>query len=62
MQQKPKPGDRIKFAAPTRFGAPVATRKVIGLDPLTSEPLVRFHGWADFRVRLSEVIEILPAT
>lgn len=59
MTRKPKPGDRITFRAPTRYGAAKATRKVLKLDPLTGEPLVRFHGWADFRVRFSEIEEVI---
>ena len=58
MKQKIEVGDRIKFAAPTRCGAPVATRVVNGFWGATRSPTVRFHGYSDFMVRDHEIISI----
>ena len=58
MKQKIEIGDRIKFAAPTRHGPPVATRVVNGFWGEANAPTVHFHGYTDFMVRHHEIISI----
>ncbi len=53
-------GDRIKFRAACRDGAPLAWRKVVGLLE-DGDPLVRFNGWRNFIVHLDEIIDHEPA-
>jgi len=54
---KLKVGDRIKFRAVTRSGAPAVWRKVNGFWFGTNEPTVRYHGWPNFVVKLNEILE-----
>lgn len=51
-----KVGDRITFRAVTRWSAAKLTRVVNGF--YFDKPTVRAHGYADFVVRLDEIIEI----
>ena len=52
-------GDRIKFKAATRWNCGAVWRKVNGfwMDN-TSLPTVRYGGWSNFAVKLSEVLEV----
>lgn len=51
-----KIGDRITFRAATRW----ASGKVNGFDS-AGRPTVRYGGWKDFSVRLSEIEEFIPS-
>ena len=55
---KIKVGDRIKFKAATRNSYNAVWRQVNGFWGNTSMPTVRFEGWSNFAVKISEVIEI----
>ena len=59
-----KIGDRITFRAATRWASGKATRKatrkVNGFDS-AGRPTVRYGGWKDFSVRLSEIEEFIPS-
>ena len=57
-KNKIKIGDRIKFKSPTRNGSISVWRKVNGFWSPTKMPMVRFNGWSNFVVKLSEIIEI----
>lgn len=49
-------GDRIRFRLPHYK---TAERKVVGF--WAGRPKVQYHGWSDFVVKHSEIIEIIPA-
>ena len=51
-------GDRIKFKAATRDSYKAVWRKVNGFWGTTGMPTVAYNGWADFAVRISEVLEV----
>ncbi len=51
-------GDRIKFKSATRNSNNAVWRRVLGFWGDTSMPTVRYEGWSDFVVKLSEIIEI----
>ena len=57
-KNKIKIGDRIKFKSPTRNGSISVWRKVVGFWGTTSMPMVRFNGWSNFVVKLSEITAI----
>jgi len=52
-------GDRIRFRAATRHDYKTVERIVVGF--WAGRPKVRYHGWSDFVVKHSEIIEIIPA-
>ena len=59
--RKIKVGDRITFIAPTLYaGRPKLTRVVRRIDPFHRGVEVGAHGWTDFLVRPSEIIEHHP--
>jgi hypothetical protein len=55
---KIKVGDLIKFCSPTRNGTRTVWRVVNGHWCDTNMPTVRYMGWANFAVRLREIIEV----
>ena len=57
-KNKIKIGDKIKFRSPTRNGSISVWRKVNGFWGDTLMPMVRFNGWINFVVKLSEITEI----
>jgi len=57
-KNKIKIGDRIKFKSPTRNGSISVWRKVNGFWGITLMPMVRFNGWSNFVVKLSEITAI----
>ena len=57
-KNKIKIGDKIKFRSPTRNGSISVWRKVNGFWGSTLMPMVRFNGWINFVVKLSEITEI----
>lgn len=54
-----KTGDQIKFNSPTRAARAPATRVVTGRD-YHGRVTVRYHGYGDFVVYDSEILEHIP--
>lgn len=54
-------GDLLTFKAATRSHYRKATRVITGVDNF-GRPLVSYHGWNGFVVRLDEVISASPRT
>lgn len=52
-------GDRIRFRAVTAWSGATVWRKVVGLA-WDGVPLVRYGGWAEFRVRPHEILDVEP--
>ena len=55
MTQTIQIGDRITFRAATRWSDKPATRVVNGF--IAGNPTVRYGGWAQFIVRVDEILE-----
>lgn len=55
-----KVGDRITFKSATRSDYKKATRKIVSIDDL-GRPRVRYHGWDNFIVMPTEILDVEKA-